>query len=407
MNVLHINQSDTSGGAAIAGYRLHSTLLKQGIESHLLVGRKLTADARVDLVARKGILDRGLVLAGQLVGLNYALSLNGWHMRKHRFVQEADVVNLHNLHSGYLNYLFLKPLVRTKPIVFTLHDMWGFTGHCAYSFDCERWRRGCGACPDRRAYPGIYLDNTRLEHRLKRRLFGQGHMVIVAPSRWLTGLARQSLLGVHRVEHIPNGLDLEVFRPLDNALCREVLGIPRSPLVLCFAAEHLDAARKGGALVIAALKSLSPALKASLCLLTFGHRMQGLNEIGCTTIELGYLDSDRLKAMVYSAADAVVLPSLADNLPLVLQEAMACGTPLIGFDTGGVPDLVRHDETGLLVETGNVDGLASAIFAMMDDDARRVEMSRRCADIARTEFDILKQAERYAALYTELRGRTD
>ena len=217
-------------------------------------------------------------------------------------------------------------------------------------------------------------------------------------------LASESLLGVHLVEYIPNGLDLKIFRPLDKATSRATLGIPQSSMMLCFGAEYLNAPRKGGAVLLAALEMLPLALKNSLILLTFGHRMPELRNLGITTIELGYLDSDRLKPLVYSAADIFVLPSMADNLPLVLQEAMACGTPLIGFDVGGIRDLVRHGETGLLVNPGDGEALSDAILAIIEDGARRRFMGQRCIDIAKNEFDVIAQANSYADLYARIVG---
>lgn len=402
MKVLQINQSDIAGGAGIAGYRLHQALLAQGIESNLLVGRKLSSDPNVELLGRKGIVDRSLVFAGQAIGLNYVLGRSGRRLARHPSVTQADVLNLHNLHTGYINYLFLRPLIRSKPTVLTLHDMWAFTGHCAYSFDCERWRQGCGQCPDKAAYPAVFIDNTRLEHRLKRHVFGEGNLSVVTPSRWLAALARDSLLGKHPVECIPNGVDLAVFRPLDKAQCRAILGLPESVMVLCFAAEYLNDTRKGGALLIEALRRLSKEAKSSLCLLTFGHSMQELQGLGIHTVEMGYLGSDRLKAVVYSAADAFVLPSMADNLPLVLQEAMACGTPLVGFDAGGIPELVRDGVTGRLAAKGDVDSLAAAISQTMEDATTRRAMGAQCVAVARQEFDIALQVERYTGLYRRL-----
>ncbi len=314
MNVLHINTSDIVGGAAIAGYRLHNALLDHGIDSNMLVGNKSSTSSRVESIRKHRILDRGMVFASQLIGLNYTLTRSGSRLQAHRFYTDADVLNLHNLHGGYLNYLFLKKVIQSKPVVFTLHDMWAMTGHCAYSLRCDRWRKGCGHCPDRKTYPWIYLDNTRLEVWLKRSVFSHKNLHVVTPSRWLAGLAKDSLLGCHEITCIPNGLDLSVFRPLDKVQSRGILGIPHSPFVLCFASEYLYDPRKGGDLLIRALKNLPVHIKNSMCLMTFGHTMDELTNAGIATINLGYISNDHLKSLIYSAADAFVLPSIADNL---------------------------------------------------------------------------------------------
>ena len=153
MNVLHINQSDISGGAAIAAYRLHQGLLQQGIESKLLVSRSLIYSAQVALIPQKYALAKLLGCISQPLGLNYVNYLGAFDIPEHPFYQAATVLNFHSLHTGWFNYLALPKLTRHKPAVFTLHDMWSFTGHCAYSYDCNRWMTGCGRCP--------YPDNIR------------------------------------------------------------------------------------------------------------------------------------------------------------------------------------------------------------------------------------------------------
>ena len=402
MKVLHINQSDISGGAAIAGYRLHQGLLAQDIDSKLLVGIVKTDSDRVASVPRPRIEDR-LNRFTRYFGLNYINLFSSFDIPKHKFYQDANILNLHNLHSGYFNYLAISKLTETKPAVFTLHDMWSFTGHCAYSYDCDRWKTGCGKCPYPKTYPEIKLDNTRLEWKLKNWVYSKSNLAIVTLSHWLTEQAKASMLNRFPIHHIPNGIDTNTYQPLDRELCKNVLGISENKRVLLFGADSLKDQRKGGDLLLKALQQLPQSLKSETILLTFGNGSESItSELGMQTINLGYVNSDRLKSIAYSAADLFIFPTRADNLPLVLQESMACGTPMISFNVGGVPDLVRHGVTGHLAKAENPHDFAKGIIELLEDNDKRAEISRNCRQIAEIDYPIELQAKRYIEIYQQL-----
>ena len=404
MNVLHINQSDIGGGAAIAGYRLHQGLLACGIDSKLLVGNTTTQSDRVDQAAPTFFTstEKALWRITSRLGLNHIHRLSSLDIPNHDWYQAADILNLHNLHTGYFNYLALSKLTATKPAVFTLHDMWSFTGHCAYSYDCSKWQTGCGQCPYPNTYPAIRRDATRLEWHLKDRVYSCSDLTIVTPSRWLTEQAQTSMLKRFPIHHIPYGIDTEAYRPLDPELCRRTLGLSSDKNVLLFGADSLTDSRKGGDLLREALMRLPTALKAETIVLTFGGGGEAIADtIGIETLSLGYISSDRLKAVAYSAADLFLFPTRADNLPLVLQESMACGTPMVSFRIGGVPDLVRPGITGYLAQPENAQNLAVGIEQLLSDRALREQMSQNCREIALREYPLNLQAERYISLYKE------
>jgi glycosyltransferase involved in cell wall biosynthesis len=403
VKVLHINQSDISGGAAIASYRLHQGLLAQSLDSKMLVGIVKTDSDRIAAVPRKPRIENQLNRITRYVGLNYINLFSSFDIPNHKFYQDADILNLHNLHTGYFNYLAIPKLTKTKPAVFTLHDMWSFTGHCAYSYDCDRWKTGCGKCPYPKTYPEIKLDNTRLEWKLKNWVYSKSNLAIVTPSHWLTEQVKASMLNRFPVHHIPYGIDRNAYQPLDRELCKNVLGIPKNKRVLLFGAESLKDQRKGGDLLLKALQQLPQSLKSETILLTFGNGSESItSELGMQTINLGYVSSDRLKSIAYSAADLFIFPTRADNLPLVLQESMACGTPMISFNVGGVPDLVRHGITGYLAEAENPYDFAKGIIELLEDNDKRVEISRNCRQIAEIEYPIELQAKRYIEIYQQL-----
>ncbi len=404
MNVLHINQSDIVGGAAIAGYRLHEGLLTQGIDSRLLVGTVTTTSDRVAATPNTHRIAKQLNRFSWRLGLNYVNILSTFDIPQHKFYQEADILNLHNIHNGYFNYLAIPLLTKEKPAIFTLHDMWSFTGHCIYSYECDRWKTGCGKCPYPETYPAIQIDNTHLEWTLKNWIYSRSQLTIVTPSNWLAKQAQHSILNRFPIHCIPNGIDTEAYQPLDTEKCKLLLGIPGEKKVLIFGAEFINDYRKGGDLLIKALQSLPESLKSEIILMTFGKKQSEtfMKAVGITTINLGYVNSDRLKSIAYSAADLFIFPTRADNLPLVLQESMACGTPIVSFKVGGVPDLVRPGVTGYLAQPEDAQDFCHGIVQLLEDENLRQSMGKNCRAIALEEYPLELQAQRYIELYRQV-----
>jgi glycosyltransferase involved in cell wall biosynthesis len=404
MNVLQISHADIMGGAAIAGYRLHQGLLLQGIDSRLLVGAVSSTDERVTLMPKRNVsLENRLFRLGNALGFNGVHSLGSFDIPQMEIYKNADVLNFHNLHSGGFNYLAVSLLTRYKPAVFTLHDMWSFTGHCAYSYDCERWKTGCGKCPYLDVYPATQRDVTRWEWRFKQWTYERSNLTIVAPSRWLAEQAQQSMLNQFSIHHIPYGIDTDAYQPLDPEQCRLALGIPQGKRVILFGAQSLEDRRKGGDILLKALQNLPDQMKAETVLLTLGHGGQTIEKaVGIQTLNLGYISSDRIKSIAYSAANLVVFPTRADNLPLILQESLTCGTPMVACKVGGVADLVRPGITGYLAEPDNPTDLGNGILQLLEDRKGLAQMSQQCREIALQEYSLEIQAKRYAELYRQI-----
>jgi glycosyltransferase involved in cell wall biosynthesis len=304
---------------------------------------------------------------------------------------------------GYFNYLAIPALTKKRPAIFTLHDMWSFTGHCAYSYDCDRWKIGCGECPYPDIYPAVKIDNTHVEWKLKNWVYMHANLTIVTPSNWLAEQAEKSMLKRFPIHHIPYGIDTNIYQPINTKQCRFVLGIPNNKKVLMFGAEILMDSRKGGDLLLKALQNLPESLKAEIMLLILGNGGEAMvDDLGMNTLNLGYVSSDRLKSIAFSAADLFVFPTRADNLPLVLQESMACGTPMVSFKIGGVSDLVRPGITGYLAKPNDADDFCKGIVELLRDEALRKRMSQNCRTIALKEYQIELQAERYIKLYSQM-----
>jgi glycosyltransferase involved in cell wall biosynthesis len=308
-------------------------------------------------------------------------------------------VQLHNLHGSYFSFTALPALSRRRPIVWQLHDQWAMTGHVAYSLDCERWRSGCGSCPYLGEYPRLQRDTTALLWRLKDAVYRRSALSLVVPSRWMAELvARSPLLRRFDTRYIPTGIDIDVFKPASREEARRRFGLPADRRIVFFAAAHLNERRKGLHLLVEALRRLpEPPLLV----------VAGAGSVG-TAVEsrsLGTISDETVLADAYRAADLFVVPTLADVLTQTAPEAVACGTPCVSFDRGGVVDVVRHLETGYRAAFEDVDDFARGITTLLDDDELLERLRRRCREVAEEEFAVAVQVERYAALYEELAER--
>lgn len=407
VKVLHVWKTDFhgGGGGAIAMYRLHSELRKMGVDSRILCDTKTTTDPYSIKTSKKRALtyiERKLRHITSKFGLNDINIISSFNIKKHPEVQSADVVHLHGIH-GFINYLSLPGLTRGRKVVFTLHDMWAYTGHCAFSYDCKRWQIGCGKCPYLNNYPAITHDNTRLEWKLKKWVYDRSDLNIISLSSQQYEEVKQSLLKRFKVYHIPNGVNTDVLEPLDSEKCRRMLGIPGNKTVLMTAALNMGQPNKGGDLLVNSLNGLPDSLKHKLVLLTLGDGGRELGEkTEISVIGLGRIYNDRLKAILFSAADIFISPSRAESFGLVVLESMACGTPVVSFRVGGLKDLVCHGESGYLAELEDVQDLRHWIGLLIENKKLRETMGAQARSIALQEYTLSGQAQRHKQLYEEL-----
>jgi glycosyltransferase involved in cell wall biosynthesis len=396
LNVLHISESDAAGGAARTAYKLHTGLQVAGHNSRMLVGRRVTADPGVRTLKRNnawraadrltgGVLDR--------LDLQYVLYPSSFVVARDSWFGEADLVQLHNLHGSYFSYTALPFLSRRRPTVWLLQDQWAMTGHVSYSLDCERWRDGCGACPYLDEYPRLRRDTTALLWRLKRRVYARSKLTLIVPSRWMLELVRVSpLLSRFEVHRIPHGVDTEVFRPRPKREARRSFGLPEDRPVVLFSASDLNEPRKGLHLLVRALSGMAhPPL---LALAGGGEPPRGID-----ARPLGAIDDDRVLAQAYAAADVLAVPTVADALTQTAIESIACGTPCVSFDRGGVTDVVAHGDTGYQARFGDAADLARGLQAVLDDADG---FGPRCRRAAEEQFGIQLQVRRYVDVYQRL-----
>lgn len=411
IRVLHVSTLDC-GGAGIAAYRLHRGLLHLCVDSRMCVLHKSTNDPTVRWIY--GV--RGSADKRQAISLWPGLRQH-WGETLQRFpgrsqslcffstpdavvsldelVQDFDVINLHWV-AGFLDIESMPKLFAGKKLFWTLHDMNPFTGGCHYAQDCIRYRTGCHDCPQLGPGPE---DIVRAIWNLKLSCYESLDLTVVTPSRWLGSCSQASrLLGrfPHRV--IPNGLDLKHYHPVDRSQARQALGLPTEAQVVLFGASAIGDYRKGFDLFLDAIVRLPHLLEgAELILAAFGHS----EELGRITTpyklhHLGHLDDATQLSAAYSAADVFVVPSREDNLPNTVLESLACGTPIVGFDIGGLPDMISHRKTGYLAPFPNVNELAEGIAWVL---SQRGGLRSHCRDRAVDEFSLKVQAQRYRDLY--------
>ncbi len=406
-SVLHISAWDNFGGSGRSAHRVHVGLKRLGVRSRMLVGWKAMereADGDIELLGgRLRFADQFFNRVTDRLSLQYLAAPSSALLPYRRWVREADVIQLYNAHGGYFSHTVLPVLSRRRPVVWRLSDMWPMTGHCTYSFECERWKTGCGSCPILSDYPALRRDRTALLWRVKQRLYRRSRLTIVSPSRWMAGLARQSPLLREFPQHvIPNGLDTEVFHPIAKSVAREALGVQPNRRVVLFGAHFISERRKGGQWLTQALERLRQEGRSDIELLVMGRTLEpDATSLRFPMRDLGPIRDDRLLATVYSAADVFILPTLADNLPNGILESMACGTPVVSCNVGGVPELVRHLDTGYLARPRDADDLAKGIQLLLDDPDVREAMGRRGREIVEREHTLELQAKRFLALYEE------
>lgn len=418
MRVLHLSTHDIRGGAARAAFRLHRALRRAGHDSTMLVAHRDSRDPTVTRLMRSMDLATRLrrhrresellrefarYQATRPTGLEPFSDDRTQHaLDLVRQLPPCDVLHLHWV-ADFVDYqVFFSARPEHTPVVWQLHDMNIMTGGCHYYHDCGRYVSGCGACPQLGSTDPA--DLSRQIWKRKQGVFGAleaNQLHLVAPSRWMLQLVKGSpLLSKFSATLIPYGVDVEEFAPRDRQFARELLGIPQGAQVVMFVSDHLTNGRKGFSLLFEALSGLTQA--HHLFLLSAGKgEPQGTGPI--PGMHMGEVRNDRWLSVVYSAADLFVIPSVQDNLPNTVLESLACGTPVVGFDVGGLPDMVRPGRTGQLVPVGDAVALRQAMSHLLNTPSLCRQMGAEGRRIVIEEYSNSLVATRYAALYESLR----
>ncbi|MEI6330021.1 MAG: glycosyltransferase family 4 protein [Pseudanabaena sp. ELA645] len=410
---LLISTSDINGGAARAAYRLHKGLQSINVDSQMLVQNKQSDDYTV--IAPESKVSIGI---GKLKHTLDILPLQIYPQRDRSTSYSVqwlpdkldvkvaqinpDVINLHWINNGYLKIETIAKF--KKPIVWTLHDMWAFTGGCHYNGDCMNYINSCGACPQLHSYKE--KDLSRWIWQRKAKAWQNLNLTIVTPSHWLAKCAASSsLLKDTRIEVIPNGLDTKQYKPIEKSVARSILGLPEDKHLILFGAMSATSApRKGFNFLQSALQNLSQSgWGENVELVVFGSS-KPINpiELGFNSHYLGILNDDISLSLVYAAADVFLAPSVQDNLPNTVMESLACGTPCVAFDIGGMPDMIDHQQNGYLAQPFDIDDLAKGITWVLEDDERLRKLGTNSREKVEQNFTLEIQANNYLSLYKDI-----
>lgn len=419
MKIVHLSSSD-NGGAGIAAYRLHSAMRQKGLDSSLLVLCRKNDDESVQLIntlnAEPSSCQKGMSPHFQVSDLRWQMMM-GFHpqrpaglemfsdassdvvLERVKAIQDADIIHLHWV-AGLLDYGRLATSFKGKKVVWTLHDMNPFTGGCHYAGSCQSYVTGCESCPQLGANPRF--DYAQYIFKQKLRGVEGLDVTVTAPSQWLTECARKSaIFAGKQFVCLPNGISVDVFKPYARESVRNLLGIPQSDTVLLFGAFSVHNQRKGFGLLVDALAKMQPEQLKNTTLVFFGQAPADISlQLPCSVKGVGSISDENSLALIYSMADLFIIPSLEDNLPNTVLESLSCGTPVIGFRIGGIPDMVQHQQTGYLVEPFDTTKLALGIAWCMDN---LPQLSREaCRQTVKYHFNVEFQAQRYISLYRSL-----
>ena len=404
MKVVHINTSFGRGGAA----NLMSILSKDltsasGVENHHIVSYSTykEEDFKIHCVEDKKCFFGQIKIQRILVENGYMdvlLPAQKYEILKKVSEIQPDIIHIHNTHGGYFEISLLKKLSKLAPIVWTFHDMFNLTGHCAYSFDCEKWITGCGDCPDMGIYPSVQKDRTNFLWKLKKRIYNASKFTIVTPSKWLYDCVKRSILKDKDVRLIYNGIETNTFKKTDKREAREKLSLPKDRKIILFSANGgIKNPFKGGNFVLDVYEKLK--IRDDILFLNIGGEEKGVSD---NWINYGYVRSEDEMALMYSAADIYLFPTLAEVFGLVVAEAMSCGLPLVTFNTGGVPEIVEHEKTGYIAKYKDSNDLLRGVNMFLNDENLRKSLGKAGEKRARELFDARIMTQKYYELYCEL-----
>ncbi len=412
MKILQLNQSDSHGGASRAAYRIHQALRQLGIDSQLWVNRSQMGNdstylpqTRCHTTYTRFRLDLSKHLTKSLITSNPilhspALFPSRWPQRIN--LTDAELINLHWINFEMLSIEDIPRI--NKPIFWTLHDMWAFCGAEHYTEDV-RFREGYSRENRPTQEFGFDLNRWTWYRKLKA---WKRPLHVITPSHWLAGCVNQSVL-MHDwpVSVIPNALDTNIWQPIERDIALDLLGLPKEGPVLTFGAVGGGSdPRKGADLLFNTLKHLRGEIPG-LQLLVFGERRpKEVPDVGYPIHYLGQLYDDLSLRIAYSAADAMVVPSRLDNLPTTGTEALACGTPVIAFNTSGLPDVVKHKKNGWLAKAFDTEDLATGIRWILKDTDRRKTLSTQARSDAVDRFSYPVIAKAYQAVYEQVLNRS-
>lgn len=433
--VLQVSALDKAGGAEQVAWNLFSAYRDRGTHSWLAVGKKRTADPNVVLVlqnASKGLwekfchslaallnpiagkvrgvlrfqaalrrLGKGSDLIAEWNGLENFHFPSSWKILE-CIPEKPAILHLHNLHGGYFDPRALTSLSKQLPVVLTLHDAWLLSGNCAHSFSCERWKSGCGNCPDISLYPGLKVDSTAQNWQRKKLIFEDSKLYVATPSQWLMNKVLDSILSTAILEAkvIPNGVDEKIFHPGNQRQARSILQLPMDNTIILFVANGIKKnVFKDYETLDRAMRILGGQTSQKIHFIALGEEGNDEQYGNVCLHHVPRTTDANVIVNYYQAADLYLHPTKADTFPTSILEAMACGLPVIASRVGGIPEQVDDGLTGVLVNPGDPHSLAREINLLLADSNRRYRMSEAAIQKFKSQFTLDNQVNRYLEWY--------
>lgn len=410
MKVLIVSTNDLNGGAAIAAYRLMQALNANGVSAEMLVCNKQSDNPLVHQVGNKTqnrlnfYRERVRIFATNRFSkknlFDVSIANSGVSITKLPQFKEADIIHLHWINQGMLSLSEIEKIVDSgKKVVWTMHDMWPFTGISHHAGSCTHYQRACGNCPYL-AKPAKNDLSSKIFLQ-KQQVYGKGKFTFAACSNWLKELALKSPLTQNgKVVSIPNPIDTQIYFPQNKFEIREKLGLPADKKIILFAAAKASDQRKGVDYLTEASKLLSYKKEELLFLIVGSQGEATASELAVPSRILGYIPSEKMPEW-YNAADLFITPSLQENLPNTIMEAMACGTPCVGFEIGGIPEMIHHLKTGYVAKYRDAADFVQGIeYVLYQSDAET--LSANCREFVLNNYGEKQVVSQYISLYNSL-----
>ena len=396
MNILQIGTTDKIGGAASISWSLKKRLEKMRYKMPMFVADKKSNEEDVFEIPRKVHKYVQILLSNDI---DY--SKTDWIINTKEF-KEADIVHLHNLHGWFFNLKTLEKISKLKPVVWTLHDMWAITPHCAHSFDCEL-KKGFYQCPSLNSYPRIAWHNEKYLTRRKRNIYKNSNIEIVVPSLWLKKEVESSVLGDKNIRLIYNGVDINIFKKSDKIESRKELNIPLDKKVILFISDGgKNNPYKGWEYVEKIIKKFKE--RDDMYFICIGGDNNLLYKQDSNVHYVPKISDPAILAKYYSSADFFLYPSLADSFGLVVAESMSCGTPVLTFETGGILEIVEHKINGYIAKYRDTEDLIIGLEYLLNlSEFEYNIMSDNSIKRIKDNFTEEKMIEKYVELYNSLR----
>ncbi len=391
---------NSAGSAAL---RLHKAFIENGIDSSIISLQTDTiADEKIIYLYKKSRIL--LLLKSRLLEYrnrrnkkeygSFSAPIFSTDVSQMEEVKTANVIYLHWVLGVFLNMKNIRQLMQLKkPVIVIMHDMWWITGGCHHSFDCEKYVTKCGNCQILSG--NKEKDLSRKGFNSKLRLYSQySNIHFVSPSKWLYNCAKRSVLTKNKpIYYIPNVLDNQIFKPINKVFAREILNIRTGEIIISFGALAIDSPYKGWRYLKDALSILYQEGIRNLSILIFGggYHKEEQDEVPFKIRYMGQLKDDYTLSLLYNVADVFVVPSLADNQPTVVMESLSCGTPVVGFDVGGIPDMISHKENGYIAKYRDSQDIAEGIkFCINNKIEGKVLPQFEKNEVVKQHIDLIK-----------------